>query len=479
MDREPKYEVVGHLATGGFATVDLARTRGIGGFERLLVLKRLLPELASNEELVQMFLDEARIAATLQHANIVQVHDVGLDHGGVFIAMELLHGQTVGELRRRARAVAGPIPLENAIAIVLGVCAGLHYAHDKRDHDGAPHQIVHRDVSARNVFVTYDGTVKVIDFGIAIARNRLTTTRRGTLKGSLAYMSPEQCRCEEVDRRTDVFAAGVLLYELTLGRPRFGAETEYQMMTAIVETDPPRPTQVDPGYPRALEKIVLAAMQRNRDKRLASAAALQHELEAFAAAQGLDVSQFSLAKRMQALFPDEAAACDRAKDDPAQLIEQISAMWSPDDDDDPTMFARPPIRVAGSRSRARVAIGLGVIGVGATLAFVLHGNPAPAADPIRQAVPAPAAPPVAVAPPAPAPVAVVTPVAREQPPAVAKPKSRRARANQAGCATERRGSSRTASSSEHHCGPRTTGPTSRAGAAGLRSKQAQVRCVGW
>src|SRR5688572_28593149 len=193
----PRYREICPLASGGMAELHLARMSGLGGFERLVVVKRLRAQYAGAPDLVQMLLDEARIAATLQHGNIVQVHDVAIEHGSVSIVMEYLHGQDVRTVMRRAHGqhAGGLAALDHAIAIVLGVCAGLHHVHDQVDAEGRPIEIVHRDVSAENVLVTYDGGVKLIDFGIARARSRLGHTDHGVIKGKPGYMAPEQITC--------------------------------------------------------------------------------------------------------------------------------------------------------------------------------------------------------------------------------------------------------------------------------------------
>jgi serine/threonine protein kinase len=308
-----KYVLLGQLAKGGMAELFLARATGLGGFERLLVIKRVLPALAHDTEFVRMLLDEARIAATLQHSNIVQVFDVGMDDGNVFFAMEHLHGQHVAEIVRGAKARATTMPLENAIAIAVAVAAGLHYAHERWGVDGKPLGIVHRDISPNNVIVTYDGNVKLIDFGIAKAANNLSTTRFGLFKGKLPYASPEQCRCEPVDRRTDVYSLGVLLYELTTGHQLFVAESEFELLRLMSEAVVPRPRMRDKAYPRELEQVVLKALARDPADRYQTAEALQRDLEVFAGKARLDLSAFSLSRLMGTLFDDKLGHWQDAK----------------------------------------------------------------------------------------------------------------------------------------------------------------------
>ena len=213
-----RYEILRPLARGGMAELFLARATGIQGFEKLVVVKRILPEMARDTDYVEMFLEEARLAAGLHHSNIVQVYDIGEDEAAPFFAMEYLHGEDVRTLLRAAALRRARVPVEHALSIAIGVAAGLHHAHEKRDPDGRPLGIVHRDVSPHNVAVTFDGGVKLLDFGVAKTRRRASATRHGTLKGKLGYMSPEQCRGDELDRRSDVFAVAILLWEL-LDRP--------------------------------------------------------------------------------------------------------------------------------------------------------------------------------------------------------------------------------------------------------------------
>ncbi|MEA2696845.1 MAG: eukaryotic-like serine/threonine-protein kinase, partial [Myxococcales bacterium] len=208
-----RYELLARLAVGGMAEIYLARAQGMSGFEKLLVLKRILPQHALDPELLRMFLDEARLSATLTHPHITQVYDIGTQGDTPFFTMEYVHGANLREILNAQAAVAGGdrvLPDAHAVSIIAAAAAGLHYAHERRGADGQPLQIVHRDVSPSNVLVTYDGAVKVADFGIAKWTSQRTQTQAGALKGKFAYMSPEQCRSQPVDRRSDVFALGTL-----------------------------------------------------------------------------------------------------------------------------------------------------------------------------------------------------------------------------------------------------------------------------
>ncbi len=209
-DKLGKYDLIRQIAIGGMAERHLARTLGIEGFEKLVVVKRILPQFATHASFVNMFLDEARLAATLQHPNVAQVYDIGVEDGDYFFAMEYVHGEDLERIATQARDQDVPLSLDAALTLVAGLCAGLHYAHEKTGPEGKPLQIVHRDVSPSNVLVSYDGAVKVVDFGIALGAQGKATN--GGLKGKITYMSPEQCRGDVVvDRRSDIYSIGILL----------------------------------------------------------------------------------------------------------------------------------------------------------------------------------------------------------------------------------------------------------------------------
>jgi serine/threonine protein kinase len=348
-----RYEIVRPLARGGMAELFLARKKGIEGFEKLVVIKRILPELKHDREFVEMFLDEARLQATLHHSNIVQVYDFGEDAGSHFFAMEYLHGEDTRAIMRAAHRRGERVPLEHALSVVLGVCAGLHYAHEKLDGDGKPLGIVHRDVSPQNVAVTYDGGVKVMDFGIAKARRRTTETRGGTLKGKLQYMAPEQCLGEEVDRRTDVFAIGILLWELTCTRRLYFGQSDFAIMKAITEHDAAPPSEVVSDYPAELEAIVLRALARRREERHQTAEELQLQLEAFARERRLALSPVGLARYLRELFSGRVEAWSTAMRGGTQAIESfvISRIEERDqthEDDDPTAIELEPLEPSAS-----------------------------------------------------------------------------------------------------------------------------------
>ena len=282
------------------ATIFLARTSGTAGFEKLVVLKCILPVLARDDGFVAMFLDEARIAAKLRHANIADVIDVGHEGDTYFFAMEYVPGQNARAVRIEARQRGLPIPLEVSLAIVIGTASALGYASD------GPLGIVHRDVSPTNVIVGYEGAIKLVDFGIARATMRRGKTRTGMRKGKAPYMSPEQCRGMALDRRSDLFSLGTMLYELTCGTRPFHGATDFEVMDAIVHGHILPPSTIVPGYPRGLEQIVMRLLADSPDDRYQSALPLLEDLDALVVASGMLASSQVVARYMNELFGESA-----------------------------------------------------------------------------------------------------------------------------------------------------------------------------
>ncbi len=337
-----KYEVIKYLAAGGMAEVFLARVTGLLGFDKPVVIKRILPHLANRQDFIGMFLDEARIGMSLQHPNIVQTYDVGVANRNYFIAMEYLHGETVRELMRALHVGNTRMPVEHAVHIGCAVANALHYAHE-RSENGQLLGIVHRDVTPQNIMVTFDGTVKLLDFGIAKAQNRFGETRSGTLKGKLPYMSPEQCRGEELDRRSDVFSLGIMLYELTLGRRLFSGVSDFQILKQIAEGEITPPSTLDPDYPPALEAIVLRALRKPREERYQTAREILVELDAFARHERLHTSTMALADFVGSVFKDKVDAWKSAAEQGHSLEEHVRARpEQPHDDDNLSLHYEVP-----------------------------------------------------------------------------------------------------------------------------------------
>ena len=290
------------LASGGMARIYIGRTTGIGSFERHVVLKLILPERENDATAVQMFLDEARLAASLNHQNVAQVFEVGEDLGIHYLAMEYVHGQDLRALLAKAGSQGTRVPLELALTTVAGAASGLNHAHERRGADGVPLGIVHRDVSPSNIMIGYDGSVKLLDFGIAKATARSIETQSGIIKGKFAYMSPEQCRGRDVDRRSDVFSLGIILYEISTQHRCFRADSDFDTMHRIVTGDVVRPTRLVQGYPQALEAIVLKALAVDSNQRYQSAGLLLEAIESYAVSARMSLSTMGLGRFMREMF---------------------------------------------------------------------------------------------------------------------------------------------------------------------------------
>ena len=303
-----KYTLLRRLGAGGMAEVFLARQAGMEGFEKLVVIKRVLPRHAKDQDFSRMFLDEARTAADLRHPNVVNIFEVGAQDGAYFMAMEFLHGHNVAHVIKRCLEMAQGLPLDVAGRIIMDAAAGLHHAHTKKDLRGNELHIVHRDVSPQNILVTFDGVTKILDFGIATARSRREDTGDGFIKGKLAYMSPEQAQGQAVDARTDQFALGVVLYELTTLRRLFQAPTPGETLALVVGNVVPRPTAVVEGYPPALEAVVLRALAPQPDHRFHSCQQLALALEDVLTGLGKVPSQTRTAATMERLFRESLEA---------------------------------------------------------------------------------------------------------------------------------------------------------------------------
>lgn len=328
--RYGKYTLLRKLAQGGMAELFLAIQRSVAGFEKLIVIKRILPAVSQDTAFIEMLLHEARIAATLSHPNVCQTFDVGHVDGSYFIAMEHVHGEDLRSIVRqmKTRDVA-EFPVEHAIAIVLGMCAGLAYAHEHHDMNGQPLHIVHRDISPQNVVVTFAGDVKIVDFGIAKSDKKFSeNTKSGKLKGKVPYMSPEQARGDVVDGRTDIFATGVMLFELTTGKRLFKGKSEFETLKLICDEEYPLPSQVRPDYPKDLESIVMRALAKNKDERYPTARAMQRDLEEFVRRHRVPVSNSALHGFMQELFHDKLAAQKEALSQGKQLADIIDSQHS-------------------------------------------------------------------------------------------------------------------------------------------------------
>ena len=424
-----RYELIQGVAVGGMAEIYLARTQGPQRFEKYVILKRILPHLAAEPSFVDMFLDEARLAASMSHSNIVQVHDFGEADGSYFFTMEYVHGEDVRAILKTCRKHGRRLSIGDTLTIISGAAAGLHYAHELEEN-GHPLGVVHRDVSPSNILVTFDGTVKVTDFGIAKATQRAVSTRSGTVKGKVSYMSPEQCEGAALDRRADVFALSIVLYELTTGHKLFGGENDLAIMRRIIDEDVRPPSTIVPDYPPALEAIVMRGLARSRDARHASTLELQTDLEQFCRSSGHVVSAPSLARTMIELFGKRPHPWTGQRQPSVISMDTSAADW--DIDSKPTTLV--PGNSATSMSAAAGEAGavpvrskrpLAMIGVAAICAVALGlaifvkargGDDAPG-DTTPMATPAPSPPITPPAPSAPPPIeAEAEPILKLPPP---------------------------------------------------------------
>lgn len=274
-----KYRLIAELGHGGMAEVFLAVASGPAGFNKLVVIKQIRAELADDPEFLNMFLDEARLAARLSHPNVVQTNEVGHVGNRYFIAMEYLDGQPLNRILQRFKRDNAGMPLGMHVRILIDVLAGLHHAHELADYDGTPLEVVHRDVSPHNVFVTYDGQIKVVDFGIAKAMNSSSETRAGVIKGKVAYMSPEQARGDKVDRRSDIFAVGVMFWEAMTGQRLWKGLTDVAMLHRIIKGEIPNPKTIKGDLSERMVEVCMKALAPNRDDRYETAADFQNALE--------------------------------------------------------------------------------------------------------------------------------------------------------------------------------------------------------
>jgi len=300
-----KFQLLKKIATGGMAEIHIAKQRGMEGFEKIVVIKMILPHLATNADFVNMFLDEARIAARLTHPNIVQIYDLGRAAGTYFIAMEYVQGENLRSISKVARKNDAPVPLEHTVKIASQACEGLHYAHMKNDTSGNPLHIVHRDVSPQNILVSFEGVVKLVDFGIAKAATQYTETKAGILKGKYSYMSPEQCKGKHIDNRSDVFSMGIVLWELATGVRLYKKSSELMILKEITEGKVTPPREINRQIPAELEAIILKALEKHPDNRFQDALQMHMALEEFMKNRGLTSSTVHLSAFMRELFKEK------------------------------------------------------------------------------------------------------------------------------------------------------------------------------
>lgn len=340
-----KYLLLDRLNVGGMAEVYLAKAFGVEGFERILAIKRILPNMAEDEEFISMFVDEARISVQLNHANIVQIYELGKHEEQYYIAMEYVAGKDLRQIIDHYRRNDQVIPLPMAAFITSQICEGLDYAHNKKDPGGKPLNLIHRDVSPQNILVSFEGEVKVTDFGIAKAEDRASKTQAGVLKGKFGYMAPEQVRGLGIDHRSDIFSVGILLYEMVTGQRLFIGESDFSTLERVRNADVTPPTQLNPDIPEPLERIMLKALAKERDERYQNASDLAEDLQQFLIVESSIFTTKRLSSTLKEMYADTIAQVQ-------QKMEEY-------------MQVRPPPGMAEAAADGAIAGGGGAGGDGA------------------------------------------------------------------------------------------------------------------
>jgi serine/threonine protein kinase len=325
MSGEHEYELLERIGVGGMAEVFRANSLGAEGFERPIAIKRILPNLAEDEDFVKMFIDEAKIAVQLSHPNIVGIFDLGRFGDDYFIAMELVYGRDLRQIQDREAQLGRRVPMEIALHASMKTCEALHHAHFKGGGSmmGESPFIIHRDVSPQNVLVSYDGQVKVTDFGLAKAAGRAVQTQAGIIKGKLAYMSPEQLTAVPIDQRSDVFAAGTLLWELLTGERLFLGKNDRETIQNVFAAKVAPPRTLDPSIPPELDRVVMKALAKDRDQRYGTAQEFHDDLEETAYGMNAMIGAPSVSAYMRALFPEAEVSGSTRRRDPRAATNEI------------------------------------------------------------------------------------------------------------------------------------------------------------
>ena len=410
-----KYLLLERVNVGGMAEVFKAKAFGVEGFERLVAVKRILPSIAEDQEFITMFIDEAKISVQLTHANIAQIFDLGKVGDSYFIAMEYVYGKDLRAIFDRARKRGETVPVPMACYLAMKLCEGLDYAHNKKDASGRELNLVHRDVSPQNILLSYDGESKLIDFGIAKAAGKAGKTQAGILKGKFGYMSPEQVRGLPLDRRSDIFAVGICLYELLTGERLFVGESDFSTLEKVKNVEIMPPSTYNRRIPEELEQIVLKGLAKDVDDRYQTAMDLHDDLQSFMYTSGNFFSRKDLGAYMRKAFADEIAK-ESAREEEYRKMEAEAAKLGAgleqfDDIEGDAPAAAANVSAQPARPAAPAPRGKGkstMLGMPAVPAAVppppprasMAGGPPP--PPPRMSVPTPPPPP---APAAPAPAA--------------------------------------------------------------------------
>ncbi len=299
-----QYLLLEKIAQGGMAEIFKGKALDLHGIEKIVVIKRILPHIAASPEFIEMLVDEAKIAVLLSHGNIAQVYDLGKVADDYFIVMEYVEGKTLSQMMKRLRSLAKLMPIPHAVALCAEIAHGLDYMHRKTDAEGHLLHIVHRDISPQNVILSTSGTVKIIDFGIAKAKTKISTTDSGILKGKFAYMSPEHAEGEKLDHQTDIFSLGVILFELLTGQRLFKGKNNAETIRKVKKTKVPTPSSFRSDIPKSLDEIIFKALKKERSERYSSAHHLAQDLTKFLVTHQPKFSARDLEKYLKEIFPE-------------------------------------------------------------------------------------------------------------------------------------------------------------------------------
>jgi len=317
---QQRYRVIEKLESGGMAEVFRAESEGLQGFKKQVAIKRVLPHLSEKKKFISMFLDEARLSAHLTHSNCVQVFDIGVGDNAYFIVMEFVDGANLKSIVESLRKQGKEFPVAYAAFIALEICKGLSYAHELRDPSGQDLHIVHRDMSPPNVLITKFGEIKIVDFGLAKANSQLERSEPGIIKGKFSYLSPEAAMGQDVDARTDIFAVGIILWELLTGQRLFMGDTDFQTVKKVQQAQIPSASAINPAVPADLERILAKSLTREPDARYRTARELGQDLSKFMFKQGTPVSSFDIAQIVQSAMKDRHKVKAKPK---ASIIESL------------------------------------------------------------------------------------------------------------------------------------------------------------
>jgi serine/threonine-protein kinase len=385
-DSQQRYRVIEKLESGGMAEVFRAESEGLQGFRKQVAIKRVLPNLSSKKKFISMFLDEARLSAQLSHSNCVQVFDIGVGDNAFFIVMEFVDGGNLKSIIEHIKKTGRDFPVEAAVYITLELCKGLAYAHELTDSNGVPLHIVHRDMSPPNVLITKHGEIKIVDFGLAKANSQLEKSEPGIIKGKFSYLAPEAAMGQDVDARTDIFALGIMLWELLAGQRLFLGETDFQTVKKVQAAHVPSITQINKKVPPELERIINRALARDPTQRYQTARDLGLELTRFMFKFGVPVSTFEIGQLVQ------GAMKERQRHRPMQhsiidkLIEEALFEFTSLTDDKGGQPGQPKATTISGKERVAVPVA-SYVDVGSWIDEIAGRSKQPGESALRAAMP--------------------------------------------------------------------------------------------